>query len=185
VGKAVLIAVLLAGCASTRSEARRYWVTSGVVWAQLDEDVSFADRVGAPITAHVANSVVSQAGKVVIPRGAVLAGEITELTMAKRGEPALARLAFTEMRYGGARHQIHAEAEIVETDVAPVPTPYRVRGQDLAVAGDEPIGGVLGGGEVPGTAVSLGCSERTFCALPAGTFVRVRIPLSRARITGP
>lgn len=115
------------------------------------------NRAGDPVRGTVQEDVRDADGNVVIPRGALLRGRVSELEQPDDANPSgRMRLRFTSVEFGGTTHPIEAEA-------SDLPTTRTRRGNaagDAAKVGaGAVIGGILGnviGGNKKGTIIGAG-----------------------------
>lgn len=155
------------------------------LWITLDRKIDDDTPVGSPVTARVAQQIMSEEGEVLVPKGARVVGRVTEVRKGRGREPGLVGLRFDHLVLAGERVPI--EGEIVASDV-----PGDDRGVLEAItskealigaAGGAVIGGVVEGlegalvggalGAGVGALISLGTGERE-AELPAGTQLQVR-----------
>lgn len=136
-------------------------------------------KVGDDIQATVTTPVQDSAGKTLVPAGAKVTGQVTELSPSARvGEPASITLAFDELEVNGKQQPL--EADITDADPELSRNWSRAgKGAGIGAAGGAVLGAVLGrsvkgaviGGVVgaaAGTAISLGTGDED-AKLPAGT----------------
>jgi hypothetical protein len=137
--------------------------------------------------------VTAQNGEVVVPAGAKIEGRVTALEASRRaGEPAVIRLDFDRLTFGGRSHDFDAAI----TSAAPETSGGDTRNETLRKAGigaaaGAVLGAVLGDrdlrnmaigavlGAAAGTAISLGTGT-VQSALPAGTTITLRTTQSVA-----
>lgn len=162
--------------------------TGTTLQARLNETLGTKQsKVGDTFTATVQSAVTTQNGETVVPSGAVIHGRVTAVEPSRNAtEPAIIRLAFDRLTFGGRSHPFEASV----TRAAPQQTGGDTRDETLrkagigaaagallgAVLGDAElknmaIGAVLGAGV--GTAISLGTGT-VDSALPAGTTLTLR-----------
>ncbi len=160
---------------------------------QLDRDLGTEDsRVGDRFTASVVDDVPAADGSIVVPRGTVVTGVVTELKKSARvGDNASIGLGFQSIAIGGSPRPL--TADVVKADVD-----TRHHGGDVAkgAGGGALAGGVLGAilgggsgalkggliGAAGGTVIGLGAGQ-VEAKLPAGTVMTIRMtePINLAR----
>lgn len=187
--KLALLATLplaaLAGCAAGAEELP---VASGTEFsATLDQRLSTKGAsAGDAFTATVAADVVDDEGRVVIPAGATLHGEITDLRDEGSEEnPAYLQVAFNSVEVRGGSVPLSAEV----TDVNPR-TASETHDEAAKIGGGAAAGALLGAlvsggdaggtvagaavGAAAGTAITLGTAHQ-HAYLPAGSRIGVRL----------
>ena len=179
-----LFALALFGCATgrtaqttgpspepTRQVASADELPSGSnLSVELDEALGADNEVGDRFTATVTHNVEGPGGRVVIPAGAKVHGEVTGIDRSENmNDPAAIRLHFNTIDFDGVRHPLNADVistELTEErdksdivrDVAIGTAAGAILG---AVIGRDVTGAVIGGalGAGAGTVIALGTGD--------------------------
>jgi hypothetical protein len=144
-------------------------------------------RVGEAFSATLAEPVVSANGTTLIPAGATVRGQVTEVNVSARaGQTAHIKLAFNSVSFDGRTYGISATAVDVPVRTVTRDSPQR---QAATVAGGAAVGAVLGQvigrdtrstvagaaiGAAAGTAVAMGTSN-VDAVIPQGARVVIRL----------
>jgi len=156
--------------------------------ATLDQTLGTkVSRAGDTFTATVTEALVAQNGAVAVPAGAKIEGRVTALDDSDNAtEPALIRLAFDRLRFGGRTYPL--SGTIVESH--PVQTSDQSSGDRTrqiviggavgaalgAILGDRDLKNIVVGGALgaaAGSIISLGTEVNA--ALPAGSRMTVQV----------
>jgi hypothetical protein len=147
---------------------------------QLDTPISpERSRPGDAFMGHIARPVVDTNGQVLVPQGAPVTGQISDIQPGYGDQPVAARLAVTSIDMAGVREPV--VGTIVRAD-----PPRRIRGLDVGIGAGAGallgaildggkgavVGGVLGAGA--GTLVSLG-RHGDHNELPRDTMLSVQL----------
>ena len=179
------VLVVLAGCAAGAEELPL--ATGTELSAELDQPLSTKEAsAGDAFTATVASDVVDDQGRVLIPAGATLHGEITDLRdEGSEEKPAYLQVQFTSVEVRGGSVPLTAEV----TDVNPR-TESETHDEAAKIGGGAAAGAVLGAlvsggdaggtvagaavGAAAGTAITLGTAHQ-HAYLPQGSRIGVRL----------
>jgi hypothetical protein len=144
---------------------------------EMDETVGTEhSKVGDQFRAHVDEAVVATDGSTVIPEGANVTGIITGLSEAEGDNPAVIRLDFTTLGFGGQTYRLDASITDVDVGIWDSVKSAKTEAGIGAAAGaalgailggdllDVLVGGALGAGA--GTAIALGLDDDA--SLPEG-----------------
>ncbi len=150
---------------------------------EMDETIGTENsKVGDEFRAHVKDAVVATDGSTVIPEGARVTGIVTGLAEAEDDNPAVIRLDFTTLGFGGRTYSL--DASIVDVDVS-LWESVRGAGKEAGIgaAAGAALGAIIGGdlldilvggalGAGAGTAIALGLEDHA--ALPEGADLTIR-----------
>lgn len=155
-----------------------------MVQVALDQTIGVQrSHVGDRFTAHVTNAVVAQNGATAVPAGATVTGTVTGLKGASGNDPALIRLDFQSLSFGGSSYPF--EASVQRTAVPGADNQQVLRGAAIGAAAGAVLGAVLGDadlkhilvggalGAAAGTVISLGIQSQN-AELPKGTTMTLR-----------
>lgn len=182
-GAAAVLALagLIGACASGPSTVQTTLESGTGFSATLEQQLSTKDsQEGDTFTATVAEDV-SREGRVVIPRGSTVNGNVTAVqTSGSSGEAAVIKVAFTSVQVRGETHPISARLTSAEPEQqSRTSTGEGVAKAGAAAAAGAIVGRIVGGdatgaavgaavGAAAGTAVVLGTQD-VDAVLPAGS----------------
>jgi hypothetical protein len=164
-------------------------VPAGTTMAlRMNREISTQNtRAGEAFSATLAEPVVSASGTTLIPAGATVRGQVTEVNVSARaGQTAHIKLAFNSVSFDGRTYGISATAVDVPVRTVTRDSPQR---QAATVAGGAAVGAVLGQvigkdtrstvagaaiGAAAGTAVAMGTSN-VDAVIPQGARVVIRL----------
>lgn len=166
-----------------------YTVPAGTTFGvRFDEQLSTnSHRIGSTFTATLTEPILASDGRVLIPSGATVRGEVIESRESSRsGEEARLAVAFTSINYGGRTYSIAGSA--MDTPVRLVTRDSRTE-QAAKIGGGAAIGAVIGQvlggstratvagaavGAAAGTAVAIGTAD-VDAVVDAGAQVTIRL----------
>jgi outer membrane lipoprotein SlyB len=166
-----------------------YTVPAGTTFGvRLDEQLSTnSHRIGSAFTATLTDPILAPDGRVLIPAGATVRGEVIESRESGRsGEEARLAVAFTSISHAGKTYSIAGFA--TDTPVRLVTRDSRAE-QAAKIGGGAAIGAVIGQvlggntratvagaavGAAAGTAVAIGTAD-VDAVVDAGSLVTIRL----------